>query len=312
MLHLRVICPEDLAPRVQDALSDNVGVIAVRVAGTTSHGVEICADLARESADDAFDELRGLGVLDEGMISLEPLDTAVGALATRAESDAPGAGPDAIVWDELIARTGGDATLTWSFCAFMILATVLAGIGVVTDSPVAVVGAMVIGPEFGPLAAISVGLIRRQHRIARRGAVTVVLGFALAIVATGLLALLARGLGVIHLSDIAGPGRETEFIYHPGWLSLATAVVAGVAGMVALTSNTSATLVGVFISVTTIPAGGNAAVAVVLDNTHEAGQSLANLGINLVGMVAAGLITLGIIRGCEHRSVPRRVRAGDS
>jgi uncharacterized hydrophobic protein (TIGR00271 family) len=129
----------------------------------------------------------------------------------------------------------------------------------------------------------------------------VLLGFAMAIVVTGMLALLARGTGLIHPSDITGSGRETEFIYRPGILSLVTAIVAGIAGMVSLTSNTSAALVGVFISVTTIPAAGNAAVAVVLNNGHEALESLANLGINLVGIVAAGLLTLTVIRGAEHR-----------
>lgn len=306
MLHLRVVCPADVAEPVREALTDRVGVVAVRVAGESSHGVLVCADLARESADDVFDDLRALGVLDAGMVSIQPLDTAVGVLAARAEDEAPGAGPDAIVWDELVARTGGDATLSWSFCVFMILATVLGGIGVVTDSPITLVGAMVIGPEFGPLAAISVGLMRGQHRIARRGAVAVVFGFALAIVVTGLLAWLAHGFGLIRLSDITGPGRETEFIYHPGVLSLVTAIVAGIAGMVSLTSNTSAALVGVFISVTTVPAAGNTAVAVVLGETHEAVRSLANLGINLVGIITAGLLTLAVIRAGEHRSTPRR------
>ena len=62
--------------------------------------------------------------------------------------------------------------------------------------------------------------------------------------------------------------------------------------MLSLTSSKSAALVGVFISVTTIPAAGNAAVAAVLGQWHEAWQSVAQLAINLVGIVAAGLLTL--------------------
>ena len=90
------------------------------------------------------------------------LDTAIGDLARQAEDEAPGEGADALIWDELTERTGEDSTLTGAFLAFMILATVLAAIGVVTDSAVTVVGAMVIGPEFGPLSAIAVGLVRRR------------------------------------------------------------------------------------------------------------------------------------------------------
>lgn len=67
-----------------------------------------------------------------------------------------------------------------------------------------------------------------------------------------------------------------------------------VAGMLSLTSNKSATLVGVFISVTRIPAAGNAAVAGVLGRWYETGQSLLQLLINLVGIVAAGTLTLAV------------------
>jgi uncharacterized hydrophobic protein (TIGR00271 family) len=111
-----------------------------------------------------------------------------------------------------------------------------------------------------------------------------------------LLALVARGVGLIHSSDIVGTGRQTEFIYHPGWFSFITALVAGTAGMLSLTSSRSAALVGVFISVTTIPAAGNAAVAGVLGQWPETWQSLLQLAINLVGIVAAGIVTLAILR----------------
>jgi uncharacterized hydrophobic protein (TIGR00271 family) len=296
MVHLRVVCPEDTADSVEGLLAGRVGVVAVRRHGATSDGAEITADLARECADEVFAALRRLGALDRGMATLEPLDTAVGALVERAEAEAPGEGADALIWDELASRTGEESTLTGTFLAFMTLATLLASIGVVTDSQVTIVGAMVVGPEFGPLAAIAVGLMRRRAGIARRGAVALLVGFPLAIVITSLLSLLARGAGLISPSDITGTHRQTDFIYHPGWFSLITALVAGAAGMLSLTSSKSAALVGVFISVTTIPAAGNAAVGGVLGQWQETWRSLAQLGINLAGIVVAGVATLAVRR----------------
>jgi uncharacterized hydrophobic protein (TIGR00271 family) len=292
MLHLRVVCPEQTAEAVLNALRDQVGVVAIRRAGQTSHGVEITADVARESGDEVFDALRGLGVFDAGMASLEPLDTAVGTLADKAEQDAPGEGADALIWDELVERTGEDSTLTGTFLAFMILATLLAAIGVVTDSQVTIVGAMVVGPEFGPLAALAVALLRRHAYMARRAVTALLVGFPIALVVTGLLSALARVAGLVSPHDITGSHRETEFIYHPGWFSLITALVAGAAGMLSLMSSKSAALVGVFISVTTIPAAGNAAVAGVLGQWGETWRSVAQLAINLAGIVAAGIATL--------------------
>jgi uncharacterized hydrophobic protein (TIGR00271 family) len=297
MLHLRVICPADAADAVAAELGRHIGVVAVRRAGRTSDGEEITAALARECADDVFAGLRQLGVYEHGMVSLEPLDTAVGALAQQAEANAPGEGADALIWDELISRTGEDSTLTGVFVAFMVLATLLASIGVVTDSQITIVGAMVVGPEFGPLAAVAVGLIQRRLRFVRRAGIALLVGFPAAIVTTSVLALIARGAGLISPSDVAGANRQTDFIYHPGWFSLITALVAGTAGMLSLTSSKSAALVGVFISVTTIPAAGNAAVGGVLGHWHETWQSLAQLGISLLGIVAAGVATLAIRGG---------------
>lgn len=79
----------------------------------------------------------------------------------------------------------------------------------------------------------------------------------------------------------------TEYIYQPGWFSTLTALVAGTAGTLSLTSSKLVALVGVFISVTTIPAAGNGALALVFGRFHEAGGSALQLLINLTGIVIA-------------------------
>jgi uncharacterized hydrophobic protein (TIGR00271 family) len=294
MVHLRVICQRQLAPAVVEALTDRRGAVAItrsELGDTSPDESVVQADLARECVDQVLTALHRIGVLEDGMVALDAIDTAVGRLVTTAERDAPGEGADALIWDELATRTGEDSTLTWTYIAFMILATLLAAIGVVTDSPITIVGAMVVGPEFGPLAGLAVALVRRRASAARQAAIALLVGFPVAIVVTALLALVARATGLVP-TDVLDGHRQTEFIYHPGWFSLITALVAGTAGMLSLTSSKAAVLVGVFISVTTIPAAGNAAVAAVVGDWYEAGQSLLQLGINLVGIVVAATITL--------------------
>jgi hypothetical protein len=51
-------------------------------------------------------------------------------------------------------------------------------------------------------------------------------------------------------------------------------------------------LVGVLVSVTTIPAVGNAGVAMAYGQWDEVGGAALQLGINLVGLVVAGIVTL--------------------
>jgi uncharacterized hydrophobic protein (TIGR00271 family) len=293
MMHLRVVCSQDLEDQVVDTLRSRTGVVAVLRSDLTTDGRVVTADVAREIADEVLRDLHDIGVYREGMIALNPIDAAFGALVDRAEKDAPGEAADAVIWDELTERIDEDATLTWTFLGFMVLATLLAAIGVVTDSSITIVGAMVVGPEFGPLAGLAIALVRRRGNLARLSATALLVGFATAIVVVGLLSIAARTAGLIKVGDLDGP-RDTAFIYHPGWFSLITALVAGLAGMLSITSSRSAALFGVFISVTTIPAAGNAAVAGVLGKWHEAGQSLLQLAINLVGITVAGTSLLAL------------------
>ena len=108
---------------------------------------------------------------------------------------------------------------------------------------------------------------------------------------TGLLSLLARAGGLIRSSDITGGHRQTEFIYHPGWFSLITAMVAG-RGRHALAHLEQVGRARRRLHLgDDDPGGRERGRGRVLGQWHEAWQSLAQLAINLVGIVAAGLLT---------------------
>ncbi|GAA4914154.1 putative hydrophobic protein (TIGR00271 family) [Actinomycetospora succinea] len=317
MIRLRVLCPDgddDLAGRVLRVLGEEPGavhVVRMRGAAVVPPGDVVEADLARESVDEVLDALRGLGCADRGGIVLETLDTLVSAAADRAEEAAPGEGVDALVWDELLGRTGSQARLSVTFVVMLTIACLLGAIGVVTNSPVTVVGAMVLGPEFGPLAALAVAVVRRDGPLARIAALALGAGFAIALVVTALAAALADAVELIPddtLTNLSG----VEFVYQVGPFSLVIALLAGVAGMVALIAGEgSGVLVGVFISVTTVPAAGFAAVAAVLADWPRAASSLAQLLLNVAGIVLAGVIVLVIVRASRRRrGLTERVPTG--
>jgi uncharacterized membrane protein len=81
--------------------------------------------------------------------------------------------------------------------------------------------------------------------------------------------------------------------------------------MLALTSAKSASLVGVFISVTTVPAAGFASVALVEGRLDEALSSAVQLLVNLIGIViAAALGLLVALRSRRRRGENRRLSKG--
>ena len=88
-------------------------------------------------------------------------------------------------------------------------------------------------------------------------------------------------------------------------------MLAGVAGMLAITSAKSGSLVGVFISVTTVPAAAFAAVALVEGRLDEALTSMLQLAINLIGIVAAAAASLLVsLRFRRGRPVGRPLSHG--
>ncbi|HAN71924.1 MAG TPA: DUF389 domain-containing protein, partial [Actinobacteria bacterium] len=108
---------------------------------------------------------------------------------------------------------------------------------------------------------------------------------------------------------------DVAFIYTPNWWSLLVAVIAAAAGVLAITSSRSMAIVGVFISVTTIPASGNVAVAAVFGNWDEVAGSAAQLGINITGMAVAGWLTLALRQVTAERvsrALARRARRKQS
>jgi len=174
----------------------------------------------------------------------------------------------------------------------MALATMLAAVGILTDSAILIVGAMVVGPEFGPLAALCVAIVRRRAAIARRSAVALLAGFVLAIAAAFVLTAILRAFDLRPDSAALEDRAQTFFISHPDTVSVLVALLAGTAGMLSLSTAKSGALIGVLISVTTIPAAANIGVAAAYRNWGEWRGATLQLAINLSMIVVAGVVTL--------------------
>jgi len=318
VLHLRIIAPADRTEDVADLLTGHPAVTNVVVlpgAARSPAGDVLLCDVAREAANEILEGLDDLGIDHDGSIAVERVDLAISDRAENAKELAPGHGDDAVVWEEFGRRVDDSSLLTWSFVAFLAIAVQIAAIGILVDSPILIVGAMVLGPEFGPIAAICFGFLRWKPALIWCSVKTLVIGFAAAIVITWLCAFVSYKIGWIDGSWLDGVGRETQFIVKPDRWSFIVALLAGAAGMLSMTSDKSTALVGVFISVTTVPAAGYIAVALAVGHWAEVTPSLVQLGVNLGGMIVAGLATLIALRILWGRTrlrerITRRVRAG--
>ncbi len=294
-LQLSLAIPAGLTDDVVIVLSteDAVSSIAVvRGASIEPRGDLVYADVAREHANVVISRLRSLGVAQEGTLRITPVETWLSKAALDAAERAPGSGADAVIWPEVGARAYAESELNGTYLIFMVLATMIAAIAIVLDSQVLVIGAMVLGPEFGPIAALGLALVLKRRALFGFALRTLVVGFAVSIAVVTAAAVVTRLAGWVRPEMILADRPGTGFIYHPDGWSFAVAVMAAIAGVLSLTSGRMGGLSGVFISVTTVPAAGNIALGLAFWLPDEILGSAAQLGINLVAMMLAGWLTL--------------------
>ena len=313
MLTVRVSAPAALADRAEQILRDGPSLVSLaRYPGASVDppGDVLVAMLERDAVNDVVQALVGLGVAREGTILVEEPGTWISQRALKVEQSSPDS--DNVVWSQVVAQAYDQSRITAVFLAFMIMATLLAAIAVIINSPILVIGAMVLGPEFMAVVALGVALVRRRPHLLRQAAATLAVGFTVSIVVTMAFVGFTRLIGFVTPQMLRDERPDVSFIYTPNWWSLIIAVIAAAAGVLALTSSRSTGIIGVFVSVTTIPASGYFAVAVVFGRWDEALGSIAQLAINITGMAIAGWLTLALREVTSQRVsrlLARRSRA---
>jgi uncharacterized hydrophobic protein (TIGR00271 family) len=299
MVHLRIVVPSYQAEHALDLLNNTPSVVNLIYLERAAHRPEgdvILCDVAREDASVIISDLRELNIDREGSIAMETIDSQISDAALAAEKAAAGLPSDAVVWEEVEARTSENVELSASFLIFMALAMLIAMVGILTDQLILIIGAMIVGPEFGPIAGLCVAAVEKRRDLLRRSLAALAVGFPLGITATFAATLLIDAVGLVpnHFSQDGHP--FTGFISSPDQWSFIVAYLAGTAGVLSLTSAKSGALIGVLISVTTIPAAANIGVSAALGDWGEWVGAIEQLSLNLTAILLAGIGTLFIQR----------------
>jgi len=311
MIHLRVISPSDLTEKVVGLLAGDPGVLNLVVLpgrARNPDGDAIECDVLGGTANTVLSSLRRLQVDRRGSIVIEPVELAISGRTTDAATQQLGALANAPVWEEVEGRIRADGTYSPSFYLFLIIAGVIGAVGILTNSQILIVAAMVLGPEYGAIASVALGLDRHSGQAVREGLSALTVRFLLAIVAAFAFALLVRVLGLEPAAFRLGIRPVTKLIDTPNFYSLVVAVLAGIVGIVSLTHARTSTLLGVFISVTTIPAASDIGVASAFGSWSEARGSLLQLLLNIVVLIVVGVLTLRFVRLLWRRISNRRDR----
>ena len=109
-----------------------------------------------------------------------------------------------------------------------------------------------------------------------------------------------RGSGKAPTLFLAGVRPVADFINTPDVYSIVVAALAGIVGVVSLTQARANALIGVFISVTTIPAAASIGVSIAFSSWGEARGSALQLLLNVVVLIVAGAAGLTAQRRIWH------------
>jgi uncharacterized hydrophobic protein (TIGR00271 family) len=291
VLRLRLAIEQHRADTVTEALEETGGVhrIVALQPEREGAGVVLAADVSPSVADRVVELIREWEVGDADY------------LLTRQEVVAPHpqrhhfAAGDDFAWIEVMGEARTHSRPLGRYLALMAVAAVVGAVGVITDNPILIVGAMAVSPDLLPICAACVGIVAGRIRLATRSLVTLLLGIVLTWLVAAAVAwgLQATGIltGNFEVHDTALHGLN-----HIDYSTILVALAAGVAAMLSFETRAQAA-VGVAISVTTIPASALFGVSLGLGEVGVSWGAAAVLGTNVGLLLLSASLTLAVQRG---------------
>lgn len=307
MLHVRVVCPPGSAGCLADSLAADPGVRNLVVLPGTARrpdGDAVQFDLLTASANRVLRQLRALSASGGGSVVIESVDAAITAPGERPARGLGWHSESAPVWEMVEAKIRSGSVYPPSFFILLVIAGLIGAVGILTNSQILIVAAMVVGPEYGAIMATALGFSKKDRRPVVTGLSALTLGFASASVATLAFGLIIRWSGHTPAAYQAGLRPVAGFINSPNLFSVVVAVLAGVVGVVSLTEARANALIGVFISVTTIPAAADMGLSAAYASWSEVGGSAVQLLVNVAVLIAVSAGGLSLQRFIWRARVP--------
>ena len=287
MLRLRLAIEQDQADSVSEALEATGGVhrIVALPPQRSTTGVVLAADVMPSVADRVMQLIR-----DWELGEADYLLTRQEVIAPPPHGQGRFAAKEEFAWVEVMGEAHVYSRPLGRYLALMSVAGVVAGLGVITDNPILIVGAMAVSPDLLPVNAACVGIVGRRPALARRSIATLVVGlFLVAVIGCGLAAVLDATDVIDGSLHLGAGGLQT--LGTTDYSTVLVALAAGVAAMLSFETRAAAA-VGVAISVTTIPASALLGVGVGLGDFDTAGGAAIVLAVNVTLLILSGSLTL--------------------
>jgi uncharacterized hydrophobic protein (TIGR00271 family) len=236
--HIRLVSPGDLTEHLVEVLLADSGVsnlVVLTGSARRPEGDAVQFDVPACSANVVLRRLEAFADDRRGPITIQSVDAAIGEQATPPPRHRLVQRDIAPVWDVVEAKIRSDAVYAPSFYILLAIAGLIGAVGILTNSQILIVGAMVVGPEYNAIMGIALGIDQRNTPPIVRGALALLAGFTAAIIVTLIFGLAIRWAGRTPEAYSLGVRPVSSLIDEPNLFSLIVAVLAGIVGVVSLT-----------------------------------------------------------------------------
>ncbi len=180
---------------------------------------------------------------------------------------------------QLFTEIEGKARWSFDFAALMILATAIAGLGLLADSAAVVIGAMLVAPLMTPLLGGGLAVVQGNLPLWKQSQKAVLLGFFSALFIGLILGFIARALGLSLTGELLARGEPTP-------LDLGVAFISGIAASYCLARpSLSSALAGVAIAAALVPPIATTGICLALGEHAVARGAGLLFGTNVVAIV---------------------------
>jgi uncharacterized hydrophobic protein (TIGR00271 family) len=188
---------------------------------------------------------------------------------------------------------------SFDFYLLVVLSCSIATLGLITDSPAVIIGAMLLAPLMSPIIGIGLSSITGDDHMLRSSVITLLIGAGVAIVLSFFMTLINRFLPFVALQELPG---EVLARMRPTPIDLLIALAGGLAASYALTRpNLSAALPGVAIATALMPPLCTIGIGIALTRWDVAGGATLLFLTNMVTIAFASAAVF-FLRGFTAKS----------
>ena len=187
----------------------------------------------------------------------------------------------------LFANLREEGQTSSTFMTLLILATMIATLGLFINSSSVIIGAMLLAPLMQPIVSLSMGVLRQDRALLSSGAKTIFIGVLAVLFTAAIIAL---------LTPIEQLTTEMNGRLSPTILDLFVAIVSGAAAAYAKSNEKIlGSLAGVAIAVALVPPVAVAGIGLGWSDWHMFSTAFLLFITNLVGIVLAAAFTFVIL-----------------